>query len=104
MGKVIISMEVDADMADYIIKRCTEQWGATGGRVLMSLKDSEKSAGEILHDFRVKRGWTQDQLAIISGVCQQNISYYEKGIRKIGLKAARKLGAAFGISPGVFLF
>lgn len=47
---------------------------------------------------RVKRGWTQDDLARESGVSQNSIARYETGDTTPGLDQAFKLAAAFGCS------
>jgi transcriptional regulator with XRE-family HTH domain len=54
---------------------------------------------ELLKMLRDEKGWTQEELAEISGVSLVSINRYEKGTRKNpGLTELRKLCKAFNVS------
>ena len=50
----------------------------------------------LLKEKRVERNMSQKELAELSGVAQQNISYYESGARVPSAVALYKLAAALG--------
>ena len=55
--------------------------------------------GNLLHAARLKRGWTQKQLAEESGIKQNMVSDYEKGRRRLTKQMAAKFADIFVISP-----
>jgi DNA-binding XRE family transcriptional regulator len=56
--------------------------------------------------LKVLREWrklTQGQLAKDAGVAAQYVSQIERGTRRLGLEAARKLAPVLGVSPGALV-
>ena len=53
-----------------------------------------------LKEFRLRKGWTQDELARITGVSQSFISIVESGSRKkdYGVFKLKKLANALGVT------
>jgi len=60
-------------------------------------------AGEALKGFRAMHGWTQAQLAEMTGISQRHISQMERGKLPIGKERAKRLAAAFGANYRAFL-
>jgi transcriptional regulator with XRE-family HTH domain len=56
-----------------------------------------------LKELRVKREWTQAQLAAEAGLSQQAIAAWERGKREPGLLALGKLCAALGVPCTAFI-
>lgn len=49
-----------------------------------------------LHDWRTARGYTQDDLAAITGINSKALSKYENNERAMNVRTAAKLAAALG--------
>jgi len=50
----------------------------------------------LLREKRTEKGLSQKELAELSGVPQQNISYYEQGVRVPGADSLYRLAVALG--------
>jgi HTH-type transcriptional regulator/antitoxin HigA len=55
--------------------------------------------GKILREKMAAKGWTQDELAIITGISRQSIYMILAGKSNISAETAVRFGAAFGNSP-----
>lgn len=54
---------------------------------------------------RIKKGWTQDELSVVSGVTRTTISNIEnKGIKNIPVKTLEKLSKALGTTVSELFF
>ena len=62
------------------------------------------STGEVLQMLRELKGWTQNELAIRSGVTAPNISLLENNRIDIGKKRAEQLVKAFNVHPAIIMF
>ena len=71
----------------------------------MSNEQAERAAhpGEHLRDRLTQRGWTQDELALVTGRSRQQINDIIAGRRGITPEMAVALSAAFGTSPDYWL-
>lgn len=49
---------------------------------------------------RCQRGWSQAELARRAGLCQPNVSLYERGKVFPDPPTLERLATAFGVSPG----
>lgn len=58
--------------------------------------------GNVLCGLRLKKGWTQAELAKKIGTSQANVAAIENGNRKIGKNLAQKLAEVFKTSYSVF--
>lgn len=65
--------------------------------------DSPRSPGEHIRDLLQERGWTQDELAGITGRSRQQINRIISGEHGISPEMAVALGAAFGTSAAYWL-
>jgi transcriptional regulator with XRE-family HTH domain len=54
--------------------------------------------GRRIRFLREKHGWTQQQLADMTGIGRVHVSELENGKREAGLKMLEKLSSSFGIS------
>lgn len=70
---------------------------AAGGSVLMS-------PGEMVRTLRDLKGWSQLDLAEVSGISQTNISAIENGRVKIGKERSITLAEALNVHPGSIMF
>jgi addiction module HigA family antidote len=61
------------------------------------------SPGAVLRRELDARGWSQEDLARITGRPEQAISEIVQGARRITLETAVDLGKAFGTSPDLWL-
>ena len=62
------------------------------------------STGEVIQMLRELKGWTQENLAKLSGISATNISLLENGKVDIGKKRAENLARAFGVHPTIIMF
>lgn len=60
--------------------------------------------GEMLRTLRDLQGFSQKQLAELSGLTQSNISALENGTSQIGRERALALAFALKVHPAVILF
>ncbi len=63
----------------------------------------QRSPGTLLRGARNRENLTQQQLAEMCGIARHHISEMESSKRTIGKQNARKLGAALGVDPRLFL-
>ena len=54
--------------------------------------------------LRGLKGWTQEELAVRSGINAKNISLLENDRIEIGKRRAEQLAKAFGIHPTIIIF
>jgi len=59
--------------------------------------------GRKLRLLRSKRGWTQQQLADMTGIGRVHVSELENGKREAGLKILERLASSFEMSISEFL-
>ena len=59
--------------------------------------------GQNLVRIRKELGWSQEQLAIASGICRSYMSSIERGQRTLGLLNICKLADTMRIKPSVLL-
>jgi transcriptional regulator with XRE-family HTH domain len=59
--------------------------------------------GRRIRLLREKHGWTQQQLADMTGIGRVHVSELENGKREAGLRMLEKLAASFDISVSEFL-
>jgi hypothetical protein len=60
-------------------------------------------AGTVLWTYRDNAGLTLEQLSKLSDIAKPHLSDMENGKRAIGVRTARKLGAALGVDHRMFL-
>lgn len=61
--------------------------------------DPRKLLGSRLAKLRKERGWSQEQLALESGIARSYLGGIERGQRNIALLNICKLAATLGIEP-----
>lgn len=61
--------------------------------------DMRRLVGRRVKELRVRRGWTQEQLADVSGFSQQYISGLEQGRRNPTIVTLHELAVALGVRP-----
>jgi transcriptional regulator with XRE-family HTH domain len=59
--------------------------------------------GRRIRLLREKHGWTQQQLADMTGIGRVHVSELENGKREAGLRMLEKLASSFDISVSEFL-
>ena len=62
------------------------------------------TTGEVIKMLRELKGWTQEDLAMQSGITATNISILEHNKIDIGKKRAEQLAKAFGVHPAIIMF
>jgi transcriptional regulator with XRE-family HTH domain len=62
------------------------------------------STGEVIRMLRELKGWTQAELARLSGISTTNISLLENEKVDIGKKRAEQLAKAFNVHPATIMF
>jgi len=62
------------------------------------------STGEAIRMLRELKGWTQEELAKLSGINAKNISLLENNRVDIGKKRAEQLARAFKVHPAIIMF
>ena len=65
--------------------------------------DLPRILGRNLHDWRKRRGMSQEALALDTGMKRSYISDMERGTRNPSIKAIARLAAALKIDPDVLL-
>lgn len=72
------------------------------------MKPAKKRAvlttGEVIKMLRELKDWTQEELALHSGINAKNISLLENNRIEIGKKRAEQLARAFGVHPAIIMF
>lgn len=72
----------------------------------MSTKENQKIYKEIgkrLRDLRDRAGLTQAQVASLLNIPRETISYYEHGVREIGIDDLLKFASIYGVDLQFFL-
>lgn len=70
----------------------------------MPLWGKKKStAGAVVHEFRVDRGWTMEELGRRCKLSGSQISKIEKGQEHLRIPTLERIARALGIKPCVFL-
>lgn len=59
----------------------------------------QRTLGLNVRAWRLSRGWSQDTLAEIVGLCRTYISSIELGKRNVRLVTVERLAAGIGVSP-----
>ncbi|GAG34078.1 unnamed protein product [marine sediment metagenome] len=54
--------------------------------------------GEKIRKYRLKKGWTQEQLALDADLHRAYIGQVERGEKNIGVKNLEKIANALGVS------
>jgi transcriptional regulator with XRE-family HTH domain len=67
-------------------------------------KHIELNTADVIKMLRELKGWTQVELADLSGIDSKNISLLENGRVDIGKKRAEQLAKAFGVHPAIIMF
>jgi len=62
------------------------------------------TSGEVIRILRVKKGWTQEELAKRCGISATNLSSLENDQIDIGKRRAEALAKAFGVHPAIIMF
>lgn len=62
------------------------------------------STGEVIRMLRELKGWTQAELARLSGISPTNLSLLENEKVDIGKKRAEQLAKAFNVHPATIMF
>jgi transcriptional regulator with XRE-family HTH domain len=62
------------------------------------------STGEVIRMLRELKGWTQGELARLSGISVTNISLLENGKIEIGKRRAEQFAKAFNVHPAIIMF
>jgi transcriptional regulator with XRE-family HTH domain len=62
------------------------------------------STGEVIRMLRELKGWTQAELARLSGISTTNLSLLENERVDIGKKRAEQLAKAFNVHPATIMF
>ena len=63
----------------------------------------EKKFGATMRKLRLKRGWSQEHLAEISGLHRTYISGVERGVRNPTLSIIVQIATALGVPPAALL-
>jgi transcriptional regulator with XRE-family HTH domain len=67
-------------------------------------RHAKLSTAEVIRMLRELKGWTQQELAVRSGINASNISLLENGRVEIGKKRAEHLAKAFDVHPAIIMF
>lgn len=67
-------------------------------------KHIDLNTADVIKMLRELKGWTQVELAKLSGIDSKNISLLENGRVDIGKKRAEQLAKAFGVHPAIIMF
>ncbi|MBL8180892.1 MAG: helix-turn-helix transcriptional regulator [Blastocatellia bacterium] len=62
------------------------------------------STGEVIRMLRELKQWTQNELAVRSGISPTNLSALENDRVEIGKRRAEQLARAFDIHPAIIMF
>ena len=62
------------------------------------------TTGEVIRMLRELKEWTQEELALRSGISSTNLSALENGRLEIGKRRAEQLAKAFDVHPAIIMF
>lgn len=62
------------------------------------------STGQVIRMLRDLKGWTQEELAVRSGISATNLSLLENDKVDIGKKRVEQLAGAFDVHPAIIMF
>lgn len=62
------------------------------------------TTGEVIRMLRELKGWTQEELALKSGINAKNISLLENDRVVIGKKRSVQFAHAFSVHPAIIMF
>ncbi|HZK82866.1 MAG TPA: helix-turn-helix transcriptional regulator [Humisphaera sp.] len=62
------------------------------------------TTGQVIRMLRELKGWTQEELALRSGISATNISLLENEKADIGKKRVERLAGAFDVHPAIIMF
>ncbi len=68
------------------------------------IKQITLTPGEVVKELRIKKGWTQATLSMITGIAVANISNIENERSQLGEERAILIAEALGIKPQFILF
>mgnify|MGYP001597204221 CR=1 FL=1 len=68
------------------------------------LKQADVTTGRVLRAFRRNFGFTLKDVEKLTGIHESNLSAMENDRKPVGHEAAEKLGAIYGLSPGLILY
>ncbi|MEX2316284.1 MAG: helix-turn-helix transcriptional regulator [Pirellulales bacterium] len=74
------------------------------GKFVAARAHARLSTGEVIRLLRELKEWTQQDLALRSGINASNISLLENGRVEIGKKRAEQLAKAFDVHPAIIMF
>jgi DNA-binding XRE family transcriptional regulator len=99
-SQVLEAIENILSCAGHTVRRVNED-----GEELFSSEEvlTEATPGMALLGLRVREGITQKELAERLGIKQHRVSEMERGIRRISMDMAKRIGEAYNISHKVFL-
>jgi transcriptional regulator with XRE-family HTH domain len=61
----------------------------------------DRHVGARVREWRLALGLTQQQLAELVGITDQQAHKYEKGVNRISAGRLHRLGQALGVEPGI---
>ena len=67
------------------------------------MSNINKQLGLRIRHYRLKKGWSQEELAFESDLHRAYIGQIERGEKNIGIQNLEKLAKAFKISPSKLL-
>ena len=76
----------------------------TGDEFVAAQPHAPLSTGEVIRMLRELKGWTQAELARLSGISTTNLSLLENERVDIGKKRAEQLAKAFNVHPAAIMF
>lgn len=59
---------------------------------------------QVVRELRLKKGWTQKDISLITGIAIANISNIENGRSRLGEDRAILIARALGVGPEFILF
>ena len=63
------------------------------------MADINKKVGEKIRDYRTKKGWSQEKLALEAELHRAYIGQIERGEKNLGLKNLEKIAKTLEIGP-----
>lgn len=69
----------------------------------MKANEIKLEVGKRVRSLRLKKGWSQEELAFQSGLHRNYIGGIERGERNVAIVNLARLATAFGVRPSVLL-